>query len=137
MQLDLGPADAVVVLSHDPKFDDPAVLGALERGCRYVGVMGSRKTQAARRQRLLEQGASEADLARVHAPVGLDLGGRTPAETALAILAEIVAVRNGGSGESMIRRADRVLDQEGFAVARQQVRACGGVSGTAGHPARR
>jgi xanthine dehydrogenase accessory factor len=98
--IELGPADAVAVLSHDPKFDDPAVVAALERGCRYVGVLGSRKTQAARRQRLLELGVTAEQLERLHAPIGLDLGGRTPAETALAILAEITAERSGaGAGQ--------------------------------------
>jgi xanthine dehydrogenase accessory factor len=101
----LGPADAVAVLSHDVKFDEPAIVEALRRGCRYVGAVGSRKTQADRRGRLLDAGVTEADLARLHGPIGLDLGGRAPAETALAILAEIVAERHGGSGVPMLDRA--------------------------------
>lgn len=101
----LGPADAVAVLSHDVKFDEPAIVEALRRGCRYVGAVGSRKTQADRRARLLEAGVTEADLGRLHGPIGLDLGGRAPAETALAILAEIVAERHGGSGVPMLDRA--------------------------------
>ena len=101
----LGPADAVAVLSHDVKFDEPAIVEALRRGCRYVGAVGSRKTQADRRGRLLEAGVTEVDLARLHGPIGLDLGGRAPAETALAILAEIVAERHGGSGVPMLDRA--------------------------------
>ena len=100
-----GPNDAVAVLTHDVKFDEPAIVEALRRGCRYVGAVGSRKTQADRRARLLEAGVSEAELARLRGPVGLDLGGRAPAETALAILAEIVAERYGGSGAPMRERA--------------------------------
>ena len=97
-EIGLGPNDAVAILSHDVKFDEPAIVTALERGCRYVGAVGSQKTQSDRRARLLEAGVSEEDLARLHGPVGLDLGGRAPAETALAILAEVVAERYGGSG---------------------------------------
>ena len=104
-QIGLGPADAVAVLSHDVKFDEPAIVEALRRGCRYVGAVGSRKTQGDRRARLLEAGVTEAELARLHGPIGLDLGGRAPAETALAILAEIVAERHGGSGVPMLERA--------------------------------
>jgi len=104
-EIGLGPNDAVAVLSHDVKFDEPAIVEALRRGCRYVGAVGSKKTQGDRRARLLEAGVSEADLARLRGPVGLDLGGRAPAETALAILAEIVAERYGGSGAPMRERA--------------------------------
>ncbi len=95
--INLGPNDAVAVLSHDPKFDEPAIVEAFRRGARYVGAIGSRKTQADRRNRLLEAGVTEEQLANLRGPIGLDLGGREPAETALAILAEIVAVRRGGS----------------------------------------
>jgi xanthine dehydrogenase accessory factor len=102
--IDLGPNDAVAVLSHDPKFDEPAIQEAIRRGARYVGAIGSRKTQADRRRRLLEMGVSESDLEHLHGPIGLDLGGREPAETALAILAEIVAARRGGSGTLMSKR---------------------------------
>lgn len=96
-RIDLGPNDAVAILSHDPKFDEPAIVEALKRGARYVGAIGSRKTQADRRRRLLEAGLTEQQFARIRGPIGLDLGGREPAETALAILAEIVTVRRGGS----------------------------------------
>ncbi len=102
--IDLGPNDAVAILSHDPKFDEPAILEAFRRGARYVGAVGSRKTQADRRRRLLEAGLTEDQLAELHGPIGLDLGGREPAETALAILAEIVAARRGGSGAPMHAR---------------------------------
>ena len=104
-QIGLGPNDAVAVLSHDVKFDEPAIVEALRRGCRYVGAVGSRKTQADRRARLLDAGVSGADLDRLRGPVGLDLGGRAPAETALAILAEIVADRYGGSGAPLQQKA--------------------------------
>jgi xanthine dehydrogenase accessory factor len=101
----LGPDDAVAVLSHDPKFDEPAIAEAFRRGARFVGAVGSRKTQADRRARLREAGVGEDDLARLRGPIGLDLGGRAPAETALAIMAEIVADRFGGSGRPMIEKA--------------------------------
>ena len=104
-EIGLGPNDAVAVLSHDVKFDEPAIVEALRRGCRYVGAVGSRKTQADRRARLLEAGVSPDRLAQLRGPVGLDLGGRAPSETALAILAEIVAERYGGSGVPMRERA--------------------------------
>jgi xanthine dehydrogenase accessory factor len=91
----LDPATYVCLLSHDPKFDEPAMELALRSPAAYIGAIGSKKTQAARRERLLAQGFSESDIARVRGPIGLDLGGRTPAETALAILAEMTAVRYG------------------------------------------
>ncbi|HYN47605.1 MAG TPA: XdhC family protein, partial [Candidatus Nanopelagicales bacterium] len=100
-EIALGPADAVAVLTHDMKFDEPAIVAALRRGCRYVGAIGSRRTQAERRVRLLAAGVGEGDLARLRGPIGLDLGGRAPAETALAIMAEVVAERHGGSGAPM------------------------------------
>ncbi len=103
----LGPRDAVVVLTHDVKFDEPAIVTALARGCRYVGAVGSRKTQADRRARLLGAGVREVDLDRLRGPIGLDLGGREPAETALAIMAEVVAARFGGSGVPMRELAGR------------------------------
>jgi xanthine dehydrogenase accessory factor len=87
-EIGLGPVDAVAVLTHDVKFDEPAIVEALRRGCRYVGAVGSRKTQADRRARLLAAGVAAADLDRLRGPIGLDLGGRLPSETALAILAE-------------------------------------------------
>ena len=100
-EIELGPNDAVAILSHDPKFDEPAIVEALKRGARYVGAIGSRKTQADRRRRLLQAGLTEDQLGRIRGPIGLDLGGREPAETALAILAEIVSVRRGGSSGAM------------------------------------
>jgi xanthine dehydrogenase accessory factor len=83
------------VLTHDPKFDEPALELALRSPACYVGAIGSRKTQAHRRDRLRAAGFSEAEIGRLHGPIGLPLGGRGPAEIALAILAEITAVRYG------------------------------------------
>lgn len=100
-EIGLGAADAVAVLTHDVKFDEPAIVEALRRGCRYVGAVGSRKTQADRRARLLDAGVTEQELDGLRGPIGLDLGGRSPAETALAIMAEIVAERRGGTGRPM------------------------------------
>ncbi len=89
------------MLTHDVKFDEPAIVEALRRGCRYVGAVGSRKTQADRRARLLAAGVAPEELDRLRGPIGLDLGGRLPAETALAIMAEIVAERRAGTGRPM------------------------------------
>jgi xanthine dehydrogenase accessory factor len=86
--------DALVVLTHDPKFDVPALETALRSPVSYIGLLGSTSTQEERQSALTERGFSEPELARIHGPVGLDLGGRQPAEIALAILAEIVAVQN-------------------------------------------
>lgn len=82
---------AFVALTHDPKIDDPALAAALRSECFYVGALGSRKTHGARLQRLREAGFSDADGRRIHAPIGLNIGAVSPAEIALAILAEIVA----------------------------------------------
>ncbi len=105
-EIGLGPADAVAVLTHDVKFDEPAIVEAIRRGCRYVGAVGSRKTQGDRRERLRGAGLSDADLARLRGPIGLDLGGRSPGEMALAIMAEVVASRYGGSGEPLVQRVE-------------------------------
>ena len=84
----------VVVVTHDPKLDDPALMTALPSPARYVGALGSPKTQAKRIERLLAGGLSQEHLDRLHAPIGLNIGGHTPAEIALSIMAEIVALRN-------------------------------------------
>ena len=104
-EIGLGRDDAVAVLTHDVKFDEPAIVEALRRGCRYVGAVGSKKTQGDRRARLREAGVSDDELARLRGPVGLDLGGRNPSETALAIMAEIVAERYGGTGAPLVVKA--------------------------------
>ena len=102
----LGERDAVCVLTHDPKFDVPAVQGALATRAGYIGVMGSRKTHDKRTERLREVGVSDAELARLMSPIGLDLGARSPEETAISICAEIIAVRTG-------RRAPSLRDASG------------------------
>jgi len=91
----------VVILTHDPKFDLPALRSVLRKDAGYIGAIGSRKTNQNRFDALRKEGFSEADLAKVHGPIGLDLGSRGAEETALGILAEITAVRFGGSGSSM------------------------------------
>ncbi len=87
----------VCILSHDPKFDEPALKAALRSRARYVGAIGSKKTQAARRKWLESEGLTQEEIGRLHGPIGLDLGGRQPVETALAVLAEMTAVRYGGT----------------------------------------
>jgi xanthine dehydrogenase accessory factor len=100
---------AFVALTHDPKIDDPALTHALARDCFYIGALGSRKTHARRLARLKEQGISEANLARIHAPIGLDIGAVSPAEIAVAIIAEITA---------RLRAEDEAEAEAGPAVAR-------------------
>jgi xanthine dehydrogenase accessory factor len=97
----LGERDAVCVLTHDPKFDVPAIIAALATDVGYLGAMGSRRTHDDRIARLRESGVDEAGLARVMAPIGLDLGARTPEETAVAICAEIIALRTGRHAPSL------------------------------------
>ena len=99
----LEASSAVVVLSHDPKLDIPALTRALQSPAAYVGLLGSRRAQAARRRALIDAGVSEEQLGRLHGPVGLDIGGRTPAETAISILAEIIAVRSGRGAAGPLR----------------------------------
>jgi xanthine dehydrogenase accessory factor len=82
---------ALVALTHDPKIDDPALVAALRAECFYIGALGSRKTHGRRVERLVQAGFTEADIARIHAPIGLDIGAVSPAEIAVSILAEIVA----------------------------------------------
>jgi xanthine dehydrogenase accessory factor len=92
---ELGPRDAVCVLTHDAKFDVPAIVSALATRVGYIGAMGSRRTHAQRVERLLEAGVAEGDLARIMSPIGLDIGARTPEETAISICGEIIALRTG------------------------------------------
>ena len=89
---------AIVVLTHDDKFDEPALLGALETEAFYIGALGSRRNQERRRERLLDAGVEESALARIMGPCGLDIGADTQEETALSILAEILAVRGDRTG---------------------------------------
>ncbi len=101
-------ATAIAVLTHDPKLDDAALVLALRSDAGYIGAMGSRRAQAKRRERLLGKGIEEADLERVSAPIGLDLGALTAEETALSIMAEVVAVRNGRQGGRLSSAAGRI-----------------------------
>jgi xanthine dehydrogenase accessory factor len=96
------------VLTHDPKLDDAALTIALTSDAPYVGAMGSRRAQAKRRERLLGHGMDEELIDRIAAPIGLDLGGLTSEETALSIMAEVVAVRNGRDGGRLSESGGRI-----------------------------
>jgi xanthine dehydrogenase accessory factor len=98
---ELGPRDAVCVLTHDPKFDVPAIVAALETDVGYLGAMGSRRTHADRVCRLRDAGVSDAELERIMAPIGLAIGARTPEETAVSICAEMIALRTGRGAPSL------------------------------------
>ena len=93
----LGPRSALVALTHDPKVDDPALTAALRSNCFYIGALGSKKTHAGRRARLKQHGFSDAELDRIHGPIGLAIGARSPAEIAIAILGQMTQVLRGGS----------------------------------------
>ena len=113
----IGPdVDAVVITSHHEDVDGPTIRSALAAGTRYVGAMGSRRTQQRRREWLLADGVTETALAGLHAPIGLDIGADQPAEIAVSILAEVVAVRSGRlavtSGVSSIGDRDGAIHPE-------------------------
>lgn len=99
---------AVVVLTHDDKFDEPALISALDTEAFYIGALGSRRNQERRRQRLLEAGVAEEQLDRIAGPCGLDIGADTQAETALSILAEILATRAGRKGGTLREAGQRI-----------------------------
>jgi xanthine dehydrogenase accessory factor len=101
-------ATYLAVLTHDPKLDDAALVLALRSDAAYIGAMGSRRAQEKRRERLLERGLTEEELARIAAPIGLDLGGLTAEETALSIMSEVVAVRNGREGGRLSNASGRI-----------------------------
>jgi xanthine dehydrogenase accessory factor len=107
-RLGIDRATAIAVLTHDPKLDDAALVAALNSDAGYIGAMGSRRAQAARRERLLALGVAEEELERIAAPIGLDLGALTAEETALSIMAEIVAVRHGRTGGRLGAAAGRI-----------------------------
>lgn len=94
-EIGIDASTCIVILTHDPKLDDPALKVALQHSPAYIGVLGSRKTHEKRLKRLREEGLSEEQLSRLHAPIGLSIGARTPAEIAISIMAEIIAVRRG------------------------------------------
>lgn len=93
--LRLGPQTDIVMLAHDPKFEDPAMEVALQSRAGYIGAMGSKNTSAERNERLKSRGYSDEQIERIHGPIGLNLGGKTPPEVAVSIIAEIIAVRRG------------------------------------------
>ena len=97
----LGPSDAICVLTHDHKFDIPAIVAALKTKVGYLGAMGSRSTHKGRVERLRSEGVSEEDIRRIMAPIGVDIGARTPEETAVSICAEIIAMRSGARAPSL------------------------------------
>jgi xanthine dehydrogenase accessory factor len=101
----------LVTLTHDPKFDLPALARALRSEARYIGALGSKTTHEGRKAQLRQQGFSEIELARIRAPIGLDIGSRTPEEIALAILAEILAVRSGRDGGALRERQAAIHDR--------------------------
>jgi xanthine dehydrogenase accessory factor len=101
-------ATAIAVLTHDPKLDDAALVLALRSDAGYIGAMGSRRAQAKRRERLLAKGIDEGDLERISAPIGLDLGALTAEETALSIMAEIIAMRHGRTGGRLTQASGRI-----------------------------
>jgi xanthine dehydrogenase accessory factor len=98
LQVSIEPNTYVAILTHDPKFDEPALIGTLETKAAYIGAVGSRKTNRDRKVRLREAGVPEAQIEKIRGPVGLDIGANTPEEMAISILAEIIAVRHGRKG---------------------------------------
>jgi xanthine dehydrogenase accessory factor len=122
---ELGPRDAICVLTHDPKFDVPAIVAAITTDVGYLGAMGSRRTHDERTARLRDAGVTNDQLARIMGPVGLAIGARTPEETAVSICAEIIALRAGGQDG---KRAPSLRDTEGPIHA-------GGDTGNAAHRA--
>jgi xanthine dehydrogenase accessory factor len=107
-RLGIDRATSIAILTHDPKLDDAALELALRSDAPYVGAMGSRRAQAQRRDRLVAAGVPEELLERIAAPIGLDLGAVTPEETALSIMAEVVAVRNARDGGRLSQAAGRI-----------------------------
>jgi len=99
-------ADVLVLLDHGPEFDAALIAGLRGRG--FIGALGSRRTQSARRERLIAAGVTEDEFARLYGPVGLDLGARTPAETAVSIVAQVIAVRGGRAGVALAASASRI-----------------------------
>lgn len=107
-QLELPPSTYVAILTHDPKFDEPALLGSIDTHARYIGAVGSRKTNADRRERLIAAGLIDESLARIRGPIGLDIGAETPEEMAVSIMAEIIAIRHQREGGPLTRATGNI-----------------------------
>jgi xanthine dehydrogenase accessory factor len=107
-EVEIRPNTYVAILSHDPKFDEPALLGTLGTPAAYIGAIGSRGTNEDRRRRLAESGVSQEALARLRAPIGLDIGAETPEEMAISILGEIIALRHGRTGGLLTHATGRI-----------------------------
>lgn len=108
----LGERDAVCVLTHDTKFDVPAIEAALQTSVGYIGAMGSRRTTAEREKRLREDGVNDVAMSRLMAPIGLDIGARTPEETAVSICAEIISLRAGAQTTASLSHTDGPIHHE-------------------------
>lgn len=110
-----GRSTAMIVTSHDGELDVPSLRAALTAGAGYIGALGSRRTQSRRLERLAAEGTTDEQIARIHKPIGLDLGGRSAPEVALAIVAEILAARTGRDGGSLTQRSGPIHDRPGAA----------------------
>ena len=111
-QIEILPNTYVAILSHDPKFDEPALIGTLGTPAAYIGAIGSRSTNEDRRRRLAAAGMSPEQIARMRAPIGLDIGAATPEEMAISILGEIIALRRGRSGGSLTHATGRIRGEQ-------------------------
>ncbi len=110
-QVPITTTTDIAILTHDPKFDEPAIVGSLATPARYIGAIGSRSTNEDRRYRLAEAGVAEEDIARVHGPIGLNIGAESPEEMAVAIMAEIIASRRGRPGGSLKSATGRIRNE--------------------------
>jgi xanthine dehydrogenase accessory factor len=108
----LGPRDAVIVFSHDPKFDEPALLAALRSDAGYIGALGSRRTASERNARLALAGADAQAVRRVRSPCGLDIGAATPEEVAISIMAEVIAAGSGRGGQPLVSATGAIRPRE-------------------------
>lgn len=102
----------IAILTHDPKFDEPAILGSFATNARYIGAAGSRKTSEERKVRLANKGATEEQIARLRGPIGLNIGARTPEEMAISIFAEIIAVQHGRDGQPLVSAKGNVRPRD-------------------------